>query len=197
MTDGEWPIANDKWRALVWVWVCLAWLFWPWAVVRAHVGKPYPVLLEQPVGPYVVSALADPDVGIGTFIVQVDLVEGTGLPADTQVMLWVRPQDGHAVEARHEALRQMTRDGERFIAKTPFDARGMWDVRLELEGSAGYGEITFPVNVTPPYPGAVTTIVCLLPFVALGGLWMMGTLRSRRSSPAPSSQEVELERDRC
>ena len=39
---------NYRWRALVWVWVCLAWLLWPWAAVRAHVGKPYPVLLEQP-----------------------------------------------------------------------------------------------------------------------------------------------------
>ena len=186
-------MTNGKWRTLVWVWVCLAWLFWPWAVVQAHVGKPYPVLLEQPMGPYVASALADPDVGIGTFIVQVDLVEGTHLPADTQVMLWVRPQDGHAAEAGHKALRQMTRDGEQFIAKIPFDARGMWDVRLALEGSAGRGEVTFPVNVTPPYPGAVTTVVCLLPFVALGGLWAMGALRSRQSSPAPSSQDEELE----
>jgi hypothetical protein len=82
----------------------------------------------------------------------------------------------------------MTKDGERFIAKVPFDARGMWDVRLVVEGAAGRGEITFPVEVTPPYPGAVTTIVCLIPFIILGGLWAAGALRSR-GSPRPTPPE--------
>jgi hypothetical protein len=54
----------------------LVWLFWPRALARAHVGVPHPVLLEQPLGPYVVSVLADPDVGVGTFIVQVVLAVG-------------------------------------------------------------------------------------------------------------------------
>ena len=150
-------------------------LLWPGATVLAHVGAPYPVLLEQAVGPYVVSALADPDVGVGTFIVHVMSVEGTAPPDDTMVTLWVTPQDGHADEAGHQALRQMTKDGERFIGKVPFDARGMWDVRLVVEGSAGPGEVTFPVDVTPPYPGTLTTIVYLIPFTILGGLWAAGS----------------------
>jgi hypothetical protein len=175
-------------RLLWWVGMLLAWLLWPGVAVQAHVGAPYPVLLEQAVGPYVVSALADPDVGAGTFIVQVLSAEGTAPPADTVVTLWVTPQDGHADEAGHQAQRQMTKDGERFIAKVPFDARGMWDVRLVVEGAAGRGEITFPVEVTPPYPGAVTTIVCLIPFIILGGLWAAGALRSR-GSPRPTPPE--------
>jgi hypothetical protein len=86
-------------RLLWWVGMLLAWLLWPGVAVQANVGAPYPVLLEQAVGPYVVSALADPDVGAGTFIVQVLSAEGTAPPADTVVTLWVTPQDGHADEA--------------------------------------------------------------------------------------------------
>ena len=43
------------------------------ATAQAHVGAPYPILLEEAVGPYLVSALADPDVGKGTFYVLVTL----------------------------------------------------------------------------------------------------------------------------
>ena len=45
----------------------------------AHVGAPYPVLLEEPVGPYIVSALADPDVGTGTFYILVTMAGGNRL----------------------------------------------------------------------------------------------------------------------
>jgi hypothetical protein len=168
----------------------LVWLLWPRVVARAHVGAPYPVLLEQPLGPYVVSALADPDVGVGTFIMQVALADGAPAPADTAVKLSVRPEDGHAPESAHQAQRQVTRDGERFIVKVPFDARGMWEIGLAVAGTAGQGEVAFSVEVTPPYPGVVTTLVCLLPFVALGGLWAAGALRSRRSSDA-APQDAE------
>jgi cytochrome c oxidase subunit 2 len=151
---------------------------------RAHVGAPYPVLLEQAVGPYIVSALADPDVGVGTFIVQATLAGGESVPADTVVTLWVWPEDGHADETDHQAQRQETRKGERFVVKVPFDAEGMWQVRLVLEGAVGRGETTFRVRVTPPGPGWVTTLVCLLPFIALGGLWLIGALRHHQ---APTS----------
>ena len=107
----------EKFRALVRTGVLLSWLLWPQVVARAHVGSPYPVLLEQPVGPYVVSALADPDVGVGTFLVQVALPGGSTVPADTAVTIWVRPQDGHAAVAGHQAVRQPTQEG-------PVEVRG-------------------------------------------------------------------------
>ena len=45
-----------QWRWIL-VWIGLAWLTYP-SAAEAHVGAPYPVLLEELVGPYVVSALA-------------------------------------------------------------------------------------------------------------------------------------------
>lgn len=166
-----------------WLWkltcgLLSVWIAWP-TPASAHVGAPYPVLLEEPVGPYVASALADPDVGKGTFYVLVTLPEGHLPPTDTVVTVWVRPEDGHLPEAGYPADRQQTRYGERFVAEVPFDAEGPWQVRLVIEGSAGNGEISFPVRATPSGIGWLATLACLLPFVILGALWLRGTLRQR------------------
>jgi hypothetical protein len=173
-------------------WLCLAlfvllWLSRP-APARAHWGAPYPVLLEQGVGPYLVSALADPDVGTGTFIVQITLLDGTAAPADTTISLWVQPEDGHLDAYGQEAEREVTRGEERFVARIPFDSEGQWQVRLELEGSAGPGEVSFGVRVTPPGPGWWATVACLVPFAGLGILWWIG---SRRQEQPPASSQAE------
>jgi hypothetical protein len=158
----------------------VAWLAVAWpSTAMAHVGAPYPVLLEEPLGPYTASALADPDVGKGTFYVLITLAEGESPPADTVVMVWVKPEDGHLAEAGYRAERQETRYGERFVAEVPFDAEGPWQVRLVITGSTGHGETSFPVRVTPSGIGWVATLACLIPFVILGVLWLRGTLRQR------------------
>jgi len=149
------------------------------ATAQAHVGAPYPVLLEEAVGPYVASALADPDVGTGTFYVLVTLPGGEPVPAGTEVTVWVEPVDGHAAPAAHPAEREQTRYGERFVAKVPFDAEGPWQVRLAIDGPDGAGEVSFPVRVTPSGLGWLATLACLLPFLGLGALWLRGVRRQR------------------
>jgi hypothetical protein len=145
----------------------------------AHVGAPYPVLLEQPVGPYVASALADPDVGTGTFYVLVSLPDDQPIPPGTSVTLWVEPEDGHQAPAGHPAEREETRYGERFVARVPFDAEGPWQVRLVIDGPAGAGETSFTVRVTPSGIGWLASVACLIPFLILAALWMRGALRQR------------------
>ena len=162
-------------------------------VAHGHVGAPYPVLIEQTVGAYTISALADPDVGVGTFLIEATLSDAGPVPVDTVMSVAVRPQDDHTAGSSHQAVRQVTRQGERFIGKVPFDARGTWVVVLEIAGSAGRGEISFDVEVTPPYPGVLTTLACLLPFAALGGLWVAGALRSR-DSRMPQTRHTGSER---
>lgn len=149
--------------------------------VLAHVGAPYPVLLEEEMGSYIVSVLADPDVGTGTFYILLTLRDGEPPPPDARVTLWAEPEDGHRAASRHEAERQETRYGERFVVKVPFDEEGAWQIGLNVEGSTGFGEIAFPVEVTPSGIGWLATLACLLPFVLLGGLWLRGTMRQRQA----------------
>lgn len=169
---------------LIGMWI-VCWQFGSTASL-AHVGAPYPVLLEEVAGPYLVSALADPDVGTGTFYILATLLDGQQPPVGTMVTAWVRPEDGHASESSQPAERQETRYGERFVAKVPFDAEGPWQVRLVIEGPAGTGEVTFPVDVTPAGLGWLATLSCLLPFVVLGWLWFRGARRQRPDKPTVS-----------
>ena len=39
------------------------------ATARAHDGPPFPILVDQKVGPCMISVWTDPDVGTGTFFV--------------------------------------------------------------------------------------------------------------------------------
>jgi len=149
---------------------------------RAPPGAPYPVLLEEPAGPYLVSALADPDVGEGTFYVQVALVDGGAVPAGTQLTLHTWPDDGHLPAAAYEGAREDTRYGERFVVEVPFDATGMWQVELAVDGPAGQGQAAFGVEVTPAGINWLTTVACLVPFVLAALIWLRATLR--RQAPA-------------
>jgi hypothetical protein len=148
--------------------------------VQAHVGAPYPVLLEEPVGPYLASALADPDVGIGTFYILITMPDGNPVPDATTVTIKTEPEDGHLAQAAYGVQRQDTRYGERFVAKVPFDTEGPWQIGLAIEGNAGEGEVSFPVEVTPSGIGWLATLGCLVPFALLGALWLRGALRQRQ-----------------
>ena len=149
--------------------------------VQAHGSAPYPILLESPVGPYVVTLLADPDVGGGTFTVELALANGRAVPGGTTVTLWVRPQDGHREEAGYEGRRQ-TEGTDTFVVEIPFDTEGMWQARLVVNGPAGQGERAFSVRVTPPGTNRLGSLLCLLPFLALGLLWLIGARRHRREA---------------
>ncbi len=166
-------------RALPFVLAVFGWLAWAWPAL-AHVGPPYPILLDEPVGPYVVSSLADPDVGIGTFVLAITDAQGQPAPPDTRVVLSVRPLDGHAAPASHIAQWQRVRDGERFIARVPFDAEGMWQVQLSVEGTAGRGQISVDVRVTPAGISWLSSLLCLAPFLLVGILWIVGARRQRQ-----------------
>ena len=169
-------------RVLLWVLLCVL-----LAVARlacpppasAHVGAPYPVLLEEAIGPYTASALADPDVGTGTFYVLLTAGADDPPPVGTQVTVWVEPEDGHSPPRTYQAERQDTRYGERYVAEVPFDAEGAWRVQLLIDGPLGPGETSFVVKVTPSGIGWLATLVCLLPFLLLGALWLRGSLRQR------------------
>jgi hypothetical protein len=52
-------------------------------------------------------------------------------------------------------------------------------VRLEFAGSEGSGALELAVEVTPPYPGVLTTLACPLQLAAVVSPGVAGSLGSR------------------
>jgi hypothetical protein len=142
------------------------------ARAAAHEGPPYPVLVDKSLGPSVASVWADPDVGTATFFVILEPPAGGALPEDIQVEVGVRPADGRLAEAVHAARREGVRGRVQYKAEVPFDAEGTWHVRVMLRSPRGGGEIAADVEVTPPGLGRWDLLVYLLPFAAVGVLWL-------------------------
>lgn len=152
----------------------------------AHEGPPYPILVDKTLGPCVVSVWADPDVGTGTFFVTLEPPPGGKLPDDIRVEVGVRPASGRLPEAVYTAGREDLSGRVQYKALVPFDAEELWHVRVRLQSTQGGGEAVTDVEATPPGYGRWDLLLYLLPFVAVGLLWLRAIGRSRRRGKAPS-----------
>lgn len=143
---------------------------------RAHVGAPYVVLLDEPVGGQKLTVWSDPDVGTGSFYLVADQDDP---PAGK---LWVTPRDGHAGESGpFPTAAQVWARKNAQAAFIPFDREGDWDVRMEVGGAI----LRFTVVVTPPGPGWLAWALGLGPCLLLAGLWWWGARRAQRRRPNP------------
>ncbi len=171
-----------------------SWSTLPWALTffvlltpvmtSAHDGPPFPIVMDQKVGPCVISVWADPDVGTGTFFIIVDAPSGSTIPADLNIQVGVQPISGRLAEAFYSAQRQDLRGQIQYKASVPFDAQELWRVRVRLQSAQGSGEAMATVEATPPGFGRWDLLVYLLPFLAVGFLWFVAIVRKRsRTSP--------------
>lgn len=151
----------------------------------AHAGPPFIVVPEQMLGPYRVIIWADPDVGTGTLLIETS-IQNLPPPPDTSATVTVWPSDQPDAQSSVAAERQNDGGGTTFIANPEFDREGEWTVRVQLTGSAPAQEVSFTLDVTPPYPTWLESLPCLIPFVVLGVLWWMGVRRARRQAAAAS-----------
>lgn len=150
------------------------------ASAYAHAGPPYLVVTEQVLGPYLVTAWADPDVGTGLFIIEA-MIDETLAPEGTTVTVSVEPEDGHIAPAQFTSVReQRLFGGEQFTVQVQFDSEGPWNIHMIIDGPSGRGETDFVVLVTPPGPGWFISVLCLLPFVGLGIVWLFAIQRQKR-----------------
>ncbi|HVR96798.1 MAG TPA: hypothetical protein VMW27_09300 [Thermoanaerobaculia bacterium] len=151
-------------------------------LAAAHEGPPFPILVDRQVGQDLVSVWTDPDIGTGTFFVILEPPEGKEdrLPAITSVRIGVQPASGRLPEALYEAEPQRVRYGARYYSEVKFDQGGDWRVRVLLGGSAGGGELTAEVEPTPDGTlGPFELGLYLMPFLAVGFLWLKAVLRRR------------------
>ncbi len=147
--------------------------------VSAHEGPPYPILVDQMIGPCLVSVWADPDVGIGSFFIILEPPRGAALPEDVTIEIGAQPISGRLAESRYKAVRENLNSRVQFKAEIPFDAQERWLTRIFLKSSKGGGETSVEVEVTPPGYGRWDLLLYLFPFLAVGSLWLKAFLRRR------------------
>jgi hypothetical protein len=153
----------------------------------AHNGPPFPIIVDQTVGPCVISVWADPNVGIGTFFVIVNAPPGEAIPSDLTVQVGVQPVSGRLDEAVYAADRDNLRGQVQYKAVIPFDAQEFWRIRVRLQSGAGSAEASTTVEVTPVGLGRWDLLLYGSPFLAVGLLWLVAVVRkrSRRKNVTP------------
>lgn len=174
-------------------WMFVLFLIWLPTVARAHEGPPFPILMDQPAGPYVASVWTDPDVGTGIFFVILEPPAGKSLPERTRVRIGVQPVSGRLPEAFYTAELQSIRQAERYFTEASFDRQEMWKIRVLLDGSDGGGELAAEVEATPDGTiGPIALVIYPLPFLAVGFLWLKAALRRRSGTPSARSRAESL-----
>ena len=149
--------------------------------VQAHEGPPFPIVVDKTVGPCVVSVWTDPDVGQSSFFVLVNAAPGSAVPNDLKVQLGIQPTSGRLPEAFYQMQRDDQLNQVQYKAFPYLDAQEMWRIRVTLTSAQANGELTAEVEATPPGYGRWDLLIYLLPFLAVGFLWMRAVLRRRRS----------------
>lgn len=173
-----------------WVLLVLFWLAGPHPVA-AH-GGGAPQIVNEPAGPYLVSAWTDPDpLRVGTVHITVALSEPAGdggsnnavageavLGAAVRVVLEpqaipdTRPVGGLAT---HEnALNRLFYESDLEVPET-----GIWRVKLLIDGPAGSGETAFEVQVLPPTRMNWPILITAAAVVVVAAVVVQVTGRSR------------------
>jgi len=150
----------------------------------AHNGPPFPIIVDRHVGPYVISLWTHPDVGTGSFWIMMEPPRGTDLPKDLKIEIGVQPVSGRLPEKRYAARLDSSSAQVQYIVEVPFDAQELWRIHVLLDSSAGHGESTATVEVTPPGLGRWDLLWYASPFAAVAFLWFRALARRRRRVPA-------------
>jgi hypothetical protein len=159
-------------------------IFFLATTASAHEGPPFPLLVDQKIDRYVVSVWTDPDVGTALFFVIVSAREPDKIPDDLQVQVGVQPASGRLPEVFYTSARENLRGQIQYRAEVHFDAQEVWQVRVRLLSGQGTAETLATVEATPPGYGRWDLLIYLLPFLAIGVLWILAIVRkTRRRTP--------------
>lgn len=168
----------------------------------AHDGPPFPIVSDHVSGAYVIDVWTDPDstddgTAGGQFWVVLDRAGTPGEPPPgTIVTVSIRPRsrEGPWRTGRAEAV-----DGRvsRQFATLVMDHEGRFDVRVDVDGPLGRAEAAAWVDATYDLrPPPVMLVLYLMPFLAVGVLWMKLLIKRRRSAGATARSRSAPPRDR-
>ena len=155
--------------------------------LAAHSGPPYPLVSNHISGPYSISLWTDPDTTDdgtpgGQFWVTLEtLGHLKTLPAGTIASVSIRPLD-RSGDLREGQATPVAGDASRQFVALVLDHEGRFAVQVTVDGPGGRGQVEGEVSATydlRPPPGLI--VLYLLPFVAIGVLWVRVLQRRRRA----------------
>ncbi len=151
----------------------------------AHSGPPFPILSNRIAGAYDISIWSDPDTtddgsAGGQFWVVLKAVgRGPGIPAATVVTVAIRPLDREGPTRTGRAVPVNGAADNQFVALL-MDHEGPFGVRVTVDSSLGRAEVESRAEATYDLrPSRGLIVIYLLPFVAVGALWMKVLWRRR------------------
>jgi hypothetical protein len=183
--------SNSKNSKIGFLLLCIWILLLP-LTIQAHEGPPFAIIVDEDVGPYLVSVWTDPDIGIGTFFVVFDPKDDNHSMDDiSSVVIGVEPVSGRLNEAVYLFEEQPSRNGVRYWAEVEFDKGEFWKVRVKIEGEGFSRELYSEVEATPDGTiGPIGLLIYALPFVAIGFIWFRAIIVKRQRV-----EHVEEDRD--
>lgn len=148
----------------------------------AHEGPPFEII-RQDIDPYRISVWADPDIGTAVFFVVLEPRRSADFAAPDSVAVSVQPVIERLEEATYTAEPQPVRYGARYYTEVYFDRGELWNVRVRVFSGATVREVTTQVEATPDGTiGPIGLVLYLLPFLAVGFLWLKAHRRRRAES---------------
>lgn len=151
----------------------------------AHIGPPFPIMVDQPVAGYMVTVLANPDTGQAVCIVLMDPGESKAIVPVSKIEVWVQPVSRRLPKAVYPMTQEPGRGPLRFVAQPEFDVAEMWTLGIDLHFANGKEEhLITRVEATPPGIGPWGLLFFLFPIILFGGLALLVfTRRARGRAP--------------
>ena len=149
---------------------------------HAHEGPPFAIIVDEEVGPYLVSVWTDPDIGIGTFYVVFEPKNDDHEIDDIEtVKIGTEPVTGWFEEKMYEFEPQPARSGARYWTEVEFPKGEFYKVRFTIEGDGFEAELHEEVEATPDGSiGPIGLLIYAVPFVGIGILWFRAIMVRRR-----------------
>jgi hypothetical protein len=136
-------------------------------LVSSHEGPPYPILVNHEFSEKRLTIMADPDVGEGLFQ---HYLEGNNLDEVSEVEIQARPL---FLDEASKSFTSIEVSKGKWETRVPFAEEGEWELIVSIKkGDHVLTSKKIDVEVTPPGPSKKEFVLYLLPFLAIGFIWI-------------------------
>ncbi len=150
------------------------------SLAAAHIGPPFPIVVDQQIGTCKISIWTHPDIGPSAFFVLVDPMPGTTVPNDLKMNIGIQPVSGRLAEVVYPMERESNRGQVQYNAQVEFDRQEFFRVRVHLQSATVNGEALSQVEATPTGFGRWDLLFYLSPFLLIAIVFYRGVRKKRK-----------------